>query len=99
MSFFPFGFAPIFLSIMGYIIYLYKRKNKINIRKQIVFLSLLSLFVCFFYPLSSIYITHNCNLFDGFVLLCFISSLVSIAINLLILFIYKRIKHENIITK
>lgn len=87
MSLIAFGFQPIFFSTIAFVILL--RGRYTAYKKSIkLFMSIpLSFFICFLYPLTKVYVTHSYTFFDGFYLFCFISSLVAVAINVIVFLI------------
>lgn len=88
MSLLEFSFGPVFFTIIAFVILL--RSNHVKYRKGIkLLLSIpLSLFICFAYPMTKVYITHSYTFFDGFYLFCFIAFLGAVAINIVIFLIW-----------
>ncbi len=92
MTFYSFAFSPILISVLGYILYIHNHVRKDNISKQIQYLLLFSFFVCLSYPLFSIFIFKSFNIFDSVTLFSIISSILSIVINAIILYLYRELK-------
>lgn len=95
MSLFSFGFAPVFLSVMGFLIILRSKILPYRAIFRFFLLSSISFFVCFFYPLTKVYITKSYTIFDGFFFYCLIISIVSMVINTVIFLINGVVTNER----
>ncbi|PHM56850.1 Microcin E492 immunity protein [Xenorhabdus sp. KK7.4] len=92
MSFYCFASSPIYISALGFIIYIHGHVKKDGFRKQINNLLFFSILTCLLYPLVSIFILNDYNMFDDFIFFYIASSILSIAINAIILYIYRKVK-------
>jgi len=89
-----FAFPPVFLSVMSFVFYNFGRyKNKTCLNK-VAAMVMLSFLICFVYPVVTVYTTNRDDLFENFYWYCFISSLVTVAINYIFLF-FMRLKNEK----
>lgn len=87
MTLLSFGFSPVFLSVMIFVILMFSKLKNKGRKIQILFLVILSFSISFAYPLSKIYVTNSYEMFDDFFYLCFFSALIASAINMIILLI------------
>lgn len=94
MTLFSFCFAPVFFSVLACLFFLHGNTDLHKKKLQIFILILISVSVCFAYPLSNVYISGRYEIFDDFFLFCFLSSLISMFINLMI-FIIKSINGSS----
>ncbi|ETS32274.1 hypothetical protein PTE_01582 [Photorhabdus khanii NC19] len=92
MTFYSFASTPILISVLGCILYIHNHVRKDNISKQIQYLLIFSSFVCLSYPLIGIFIFKSFNIFEDITLFSVISSILSIVINGIILYLYRKLR-------
>ncbi len=85
MTLLSFGFSPVFFSVMAFCIISRSKLYPQRTRNKVIVLILLTFFICFLYPLTKVYLVGSYGIFDKFYLFCFISTLIAIAINVVIL--------------
>jgi len=92
MSFYEFSYMPIFYSLMSCAISFFFRKRARTAKHDIATVLITCLIISFTYPFVNYWLGMEYYFFDNFVLYCFLSTAISIAIILTIYFIYRKLK-------
>ena len=94
MSFYEFSYMPIFYSLMSCAISFFFKKRVRTIKNDIAIVFITCLIICFTYPFVNYWLGAEYHYFGNFVLYCFLSTAISIAITLAIYFTYRKLKWE-----
>lgn len=90
MSFIDFSFSPVFFSIMACYFFIGRNRHKTLSRKTLCLAVLLSSLVCFVYPLVNSWLGIKYYPFEGFLIFCIWSSVMSVVINVLFYILFYR---------
>ena len=92
MSFYEFAYMPVFYSLMSCCIsFIFKKKVR-SMKYDIVTVFITCAVICFTYPFVNYWFGNEYHFFDNFVLYCFLSTVISIAVMLAVYFIYRKLK-------